>query len=263
MPLKYSLFRTARYLDRIFHRLDTMGHRVDTAIHRRSKSFFALETLAHSRQNTREIGAEEISPRVFEYAFLIRSLPRGGRVLDVGCTATMNFVPILLSDLGYEVYATDLRPFKVRGKYLQFVLADARHLPFRTVFDAGYSVSAVEHIGLPSELDPGFEDAEGDIKAMEELQRILTPGGIAVLTVPFGRRDTLPLIAERVYDAAGLERLSHGLTVLDEEYVAAVCGEWRKVSQFDAGKADHAAGKIAVAMLKLRKPPDDVMTTKV
>jgi len=262
MSLKYSLFKTVRYLDRIFHRMDALGHKADTAIHRRSKSFFALEALAHSRQETREIRAEEISPRVFEYAFLIRSLPRGGRVLEIGCTATMNFVPVMLSDLGYEVYGTDLRPFKVRGKNFQFVLADARHLPFRAVFDVCYSVSAVEHIGLPSELGPKVEDAEGDIKAMGELQRILRPGGTAILTVPFGRREIFSLIAERVYEAAGLERLSQGLTVLDEEYVATVDGEWRKVSRSDAAGTDHAAGEIAVAMLKLRKPSGDTMTAK-
>lgn len=241
--MKKILFKIAKNLDIIFHKIDTM-------LHRKAREFFIQERLSHAK--------EKISPRVFEYSFLISNMPERGRVLDVGCTAGLNFLPITLSELGYEVYGIDLRPFKIRSNNFQFIIADTRHLPFRNVFDVCYGVSTVEHIGLPSTVSAvlsKIEDPEGDIKAIKEMQNIVKPNGIMIITVPFGKSDILPLISSRIYDANGIERLLNGLTIVAEEYVMKIGDIWRRVSQNEAAKADHASEEMAVAMFKLRKPP--------
>jgi SAM-dependent methyltransferase len=45
-------------------------------------------------------------------------------------------------------------------------------------------VSTIEHIGLPVYGQVGF-DADGDVKAIEELRRTLKPGGYLIITTPF------------------------------------------------------------------------------
>jgi len=58
-------------------------------------------------------------------------------------------------------------------------VADARRLPFdNEQFDLVTSVSVFEHIA---------PEKDGEVPAAQELGRVLTPGGVALLTVPFAR----------------------------------------------------------------------------
>ena len=63
------------------------------------------------------------------------------------------------------------------------------------------AISTVEHIGL-------FDaDSDGDLKAVAELARILRPGGLLVLTVPFASKHLEIPMRQRIYDSASLHRL--------------------------------------------------------
>jgi len=250
ISLKKKLFKITMNLDILFHKIDII-------LHKKARVFFAQQMLNHARNGY--VKEEEISPRVFEYSFVIGNMPERGRVLDVGCTAGLNLLPIILSELGYEVYGIDLRPFKIRSNNFQLIIADARHLPFRNVFDVCYSVSTIEHIGLPSTVSvvlSEIEDLEGDVKAIKEMQSIVKSKGVIMITVPFGKSDILPVIASRIYDASGIERLLNGLTIVAEEYVLKIGDIWRRVSRNEATKANHAGGRIAVAMFKTCKPTE-------
>ncbi len=58
-----------------------------------------------------------------------------------------------------------------------FCLQDARALPYPpATFDVAYSMSVVEHV----------EGERGDSNSVSELIRVLKPGGLLLLTVPFG-----------------------------------------------------------------------------
>ncbi len=86
--------------------------------------------------------------------------------------------------------AFDMRP---RGRHrLQGAVADVRDLPFRDAsFDAIYSMGTIEH----------FDETE---RAIEEMARVLKPGGRAIVGVP-NRHDPFlrPLLAT-VLQALGL-----------------------------------------------------------
>lgn len=120
---------------------------------------------------------------------LLRSLPPRGRVLDVGSPKVLAFTVAASTDL--DVVATDLgdargldrwreryrRAFRGRGN-LALVPADGRCLPFPAAsFHLAFAVSVLEHV-------PG----DGDARAVAELHRVLVPGGVAVVEVPFGTR---------------------------------------------------------------------------
>jgi SAM-dependent methyltransferase len=107
------------------------------------------------------------------------------RVLDIG--SPKPFCLYLAGSVGAKVHATDIEPYFVneykalrdgRGispERLQIETADGRSLPYpEGSFDRVYSVSVLEHI-------PG----EGDSDCVREMARVLAPGGICLLTVPF------------------------------------------------------------------------------
>jgi SAM-dependent methyltransferase len=126
--------------------------------------------------------------------------------------------------LGADVYATDLFPYffdeyadhveslggpPIGGRY-QMELQDARQLTYPDKsFDKVYSISVLEHI----------ED-RGDTSAIREIARVLKPGGVCCITVPFSAHyyestidyelyykkpvDGGPVFFERHYDPASL-----------------------------------------------------------
>jgi SAM-dependent methyltransferase len=112
----------------------------------------------------------------------------GHRVLDIGSPKLPSL--FLAARVGAEVHATDLLDyfFARYGAYADAVLGlrrrhlyhmeaqDARSLsyPDRS-FDRVFSISAIEHIA-----------DDGDRQAMEEIARVLKPGGLCCLTVPWG-----------------------------------------------------------------------------
>ncbi len=111
----------------------------------------------------------------------------GERVLDVGSPKLPSLY--LSYRTGAEIFATDLFPyfFDEYSHYLQRLgpppigagyrmeAQDARALPYPDDhFDKVYAISVVEHI-----------DDQGDSLAMREMARVLKPGGLCSLTVPF------------------------------------------------------------------------------
>lgn len=112
----------------------------------------------------------------------------GARVLDVGSPKLLGLylgakaaVELTLTDISelnideYKVMWNALQK-RAQGK-VNFLLQDARRIDFPdSSFDVVYSMSVLEHI----------EGADGDSAAISELLRVLRPGGLLVLSVPFG-----------------------------------------------------------------------------
>jgi SAM-dependent methyltransferase len=111
----------------------------------------------------------------------------GHRVLDIGSPKLPSL--FLAARVGAKVHATDLLDyfFPRYGIYADAVLGPRRHLyrmeaqdgrrlsyPDRS-FDRVFSISAIEHI-----------PDDGDRQAMREIARVLEPGGLCCLTVPWG-----------------------------------------------------------------------------
>jgi ubiquinone/menaquinone biosynthesis C-methylase UbiE len=104
-----------------------------------------------------------------------------GRYLDAGC-GTGDFIPALLEREG-EVFAVDvaaemIRQTKARlsslgnAARLHLFVADVTKLDFpERYFDAVIGVGLIEYLGE-------------DERALEELYRVLKPGGILIITVP-------------------------------------------------------------------------------
>jgi len=109
---------------------------------------------------------------------LLTALPRGSRVLDVGCgPATM--VQELL-DRGYDVTGTDIAPQMIdecknrfaKNPHVTFAVAPANKQPVENA-----SQDAVTAMGL-------LEYLNNEDEVLQEFQRILKPGGLALITYP-------------------------------------------------------------------------------
>ncbi len=136
--------------------------------------------------------------RLAEYHFLCETLSEaiersGGakkvRVLDVGSPKCFGLY--LAYYFPVETHLTDLYEpafrqadqlwtgvkHKARGQ-VEFCQQDARGLSYPdNSFDIVFSMSVVEHI----------EGSEGDTQAIREMARVLRPGGILAVSVPFGQ----------------------------------------------------------------------------
>jgi len=200
------------------------------------------------------------SQRVAEYPWVLRQLrvfvPRGARVLDVGCSESV--LSHVLLYMGYEVWGLDINDYPYKPRQMVFVKRDARDtgLP-SNFFDAVVVVSTIEHIGLPVYGQVGF-DVDGDVKAVEELRRILKPGGYLIITAPFAGREFRIVPGERQYDIERLRLLERGFEVVAEEFfISYRLGRrvvWVRISRDFAGEVLTRPETPGLVCLVLRKP---------
>ena len=158
-----------------------------------------------------------VTERIFEKAFSLIQIgnyaARIESILDVGCC--FSSLGIELATLGFKVTGLDVNDYYLVHSNFFFVKGDLRFAPFSDgVFDLVTAISAVEHIGLGHYGD--IRDEEGDTRAVREIRRLLKPGGLFILTVPFGRKQTAPFF--RVYDEAAISWLVQGFHILEARY---------------------------------------------
>lgn len=149
-------------------------------------------------------------PRYLEYQLAVDQLDLidACRILDIGSPK----LPVVVLARGdcYELYATDIRDYFIGptayflnsiglghslGHTIHLHTQDARCLSYEDAsFDRVFSISVFEHI-----------PDNGDTLAMREVKRILRPGGIFTMTVPFsaaGYREEY--VNGRVYERAAV-----------------------------------------------------------
>ncbi len=193
--------------------------------------------------------------RLIEYHFVHSNIESDVRlkILDVGCAGAD--LPIELANKGYGVYGIDAIPYHNQQNFT-FVQGSLEHMPFdNDFFDIVTAVSTIEHVGLGRYGDPISPD--GDKKAVEEIKRIVKPGGKAIVTIPCGKdticysRDGVPL--GRVYSSSSLVELLSGFKILEMSYIVKKKGIWLPASMSEAerGVRYAKAEKVAMASIAL------------
>jgi SAM-dependent methyltransferase len=159
--------------------------------------------------------------------------------------------------MGYGVWGLGINDYPHKPRQVVFVKCDVRGtgLP-SNFFDAVVVVSTIEHIGLPIYGQVGF-DVDGDVKAIEELRRILKPRGY-LITTPFAGRGFRIVPGEGQYDIERLELLERGFEVVAEEFfIPYKLGRrfvWVRISRDFAGKVLTRPEVPGLVYLVLRKP---------
>lgn len=172
--------------------------------------------------------------------------PRGGRLLEVGCGAGrfIRTISKLRPDL--EPHGADLGPksIKLASRYddgVTYTLASATALPYADeTFDTVILFDVLEHI-------PGV----GPIEAIDEIVRVLKPGGVVHALVPCeGQPGTLFWVLWKTglggdlkvrhgdhvqrFDRAGLieQFEKHGLFVTDARYSMHLFGQIKDILSY-------------------------------
>lgn len=185
-----------------------------------------------------EPGALDLAgDRDVEWAWVAANLPADpGHVLDFG--PSTSFIGLVAAMKGGKVLGIDLtpRPLTFRVDNLSCVAGDLARFDFGDRrFDTILNCSTVEHVGLGARYG-GVEDADGDLKTMAIMRRLLRDSGsVMLMTIPVGR-DGVHAPYHRVYGADRLPRLINGYKVRRDAYFAKRAGDnrWQQVPKAEA-----------------------------
>jgi SAM-dependent methyltransferase len=140
-----------------------------------------------------------LDERLVEYLWVFSKLTaQSGRLLDAGATFNYDFVlsaPLIGSfELCIQTFFPEEQHFPERRVSYQF--GDLRHLIFKDgAFDTVVCQSTLEHIDmdmsvygyqLPRASSPG-QASYSFMEALAECERVLKPGGLLLITVPYGQ----------------------------------------------------------------------------
>jgi 2-polyprenyl-3-methyl-5-hydroxy-6-metoxy-1,4-benzoquinol methylase len=153
---------------------------------------FTLEEVAQHWDHTAASGYEEINARTVSYsrrftdaiemieASVEVKIPRGGRLIDVGC-GTGNGLIIFQKQFGVSCVGVDVSngmldiaraKLEERDLPIEVHQIDGEHLPFDdNSFDAGINFEVLEHTPDPARL-------------LAELARVVKPSGTVIVTTP-------------------------------------------------------------------------------
>lgn len=135
-------------------------------------------------------------------AWAARVLARTRPNKHVDISSIVNFSTVVSAFVPVEFY--DFRPAAIELDGLTTGAANLTQLHFPSDSIASLScMHVIEHIGLGRYGDP--LDADGDLKAIGELVRVLAPGGDLLVATPVGR-PRVQFNAHRVYDHEAFAR---------------------------------------------------------
>ena len=116
------------------------------------------------------------------------------------------------------VVMVDIRPLSLLLDTIDFRAGSILEMPFENASIASLSsICVIEHIGLGRYGDP--LDPQGTQKALDELKRILAPGGNLYLSVPLDDENRTCFNAHRTFTEEHLMELFKPLEVCERRYI--------------------------------------------
>lgn len=172
-----------------------------------------LDALRHDGPLPAHFG-HRVDERCIEFPWTIAHLRDcGQRLLDAG--STLNHLVLLQHPVLAErklIICTLAPEGQLRRAGVSYLYSDLRCLELRDgCLDALTCISTLEHIGMDNTLlytpDQSFNECDLDchLQAVAELRRVLKPGGVALITVPFGVRENHGWTQQ--FDRAGVQAI--------------------------------------------------------
>jgi SAM-dependent methyltransferase len=138
-----------------------------------------------------------LDERIVEYPWLLSRLPvERGRLLDAGSVLNFDFILSHPSLTTKKIFVSTLAPEKncFWQRQISYLYEDLRETCYRdNYFDWIVSLSTLEHIGMDNTIFYTNHHSQKENRVndylitVQELHRILKPGGTLYLSFPFGR----------------------------------------------------------------------------
>lgn len=156
---------------------------------------------------------EDVIPLQCSFAALHIYDKKPKNILDVG--SYRDFIYGMLAF--HEVTTIDVRDRKSVFENEKVITCDSKSIPLPdNLFDAVVSLCTLEHFGLGRYGDEF--DIDGDIKSINEMIRVLKPGGHLIFTTNItNAKPSICFNAHRVYNHEMIKELCAGLTCIDEK----------------------------------------------
>ena len=152
----------------------------------------------------------------FQDAWVFEKIVQAKPVRHVDIGSHHKFVSLLSKVV--DTTMVDLRPLPVALDTLTFKAGSILALPFADAsMPSVSSLCVVEHIGLGRYGDP--LDPQGTVKAVEELKRIVQPGGDLYISVPIDDVNRIYFNAHRAFCEAYFLKLLAPFEVCDRKYI--------------------------------------------
>lgn len=172
---------------------------------------------------------------VYHTAWAARILAQTRPSEHVDISSMLYFNAILSAFIPVRFY--DYRPPDLTLSELAVSRADVTSLPFADRSVKSLScMHVVEHIGLGRYGDP--LDPDGDLTAMNELKRVLAPGGSLLFVVPVGT-PKIVFNAHRIYAYRQVVQAFRGLTLRQFALIAAKAKDGGLILDADEAAADR------------------------
>jgi SAM-dependent methyltransferase len=175
---------------------------------------------------------------VYHPAWAARVVKKINPAVHIDISSTLHFCTQLSAFIPVRFY--DYRPALLSLDNLSSEKADLTSLFFDS--DSIESLSCmhtVEHIGLGRYGDP--IDPSGDLKAIEELKRVVKPGGSLLFVVPVGQARII-FNAHRIYDARAIEKIFTGFRLEDFSLVTDDSAFLQDVTLAEADRQKYGCG---------------------
>ncbi len=144
-------------------------------------------------------------------AWAARILAKENPKKHIDISSTVKFCTVVSAFIPVDFY--DYRPAQLHLSGLQSKRGDLLALPFKDNSVESIScMHTIEHIGLGRYGEP--IDPDGDIKAINELKRVLKPGGSLLFVVPVGR-SRIEFNAHRIYSYEQITSYFSELELMD------------------------------------------------
>ncbi len=148
---------------------------------------------------------------IYHPAWAARILAKTKPAEHIDISSILSFSTIVSAFLPIKFY--DYRPAQLSLSGLSSQAGDLMQLPFADASIQSLScMHTIEHIGLGRYGDP--LDPEGDVKAINELKRVLAPGGNLLFVTPVGR-SRIEFNAHRIYSFEQVTEYFNGLTLTE------------------------------------------------
>jgi SAM-dependent methyltransferase len=141
----------------------------------------------------------KLDERIVEYLWIWSHLNfKDSKILDAGSTLNFKFTVensvVKENDLFIYTFAPEKNSFSKNG--ISYVYGDLREIPFkRNLFDCIISQSTIEHIGMDNSIygydipddEKSIQKSYEYMKVVTEMIRVLKPGGLMMITFPYGK----------------------------------------------------------------------------